>query len=154
MPRLSTTVLEYTYTNTKSHQPPHLEATFLANLTNKTFLCPPTLHICVSAEKLQPLWEHERHVPSVGAPILPQHRVSQHLLHLTIQRWREDFNFHITFDSCGIILLTCFQSACVVLFIWKKVRILIQLEVLWLLAVMWIWCTSSLLPCESWCSET
>ncbi len=42
----------------------------MCNVINDAFLC-------FSPEKLQPLWEHKRHVPSVRAAFLPQHRVSQ-----------------------------------------------------------------------------
>lgn len=35
--------------------------------------------ICMFPEKLQPFWEHARHLPSVRPPLLPQHRVRLHV---------------------------------------------------------------------------
>lgn len=45
-------------------------------------------NVCMFPEKLQPLWEHARHLPSVWPPLLPQHRVRLHVLNV-FEKWCE-----------------------------------------------------------------
>lgn len=61
--------------------------------------------ICIFLEKLQPVWEHARDLPSVWAPLLPQHRVRLHVLNM-FELWCEkplthkDMRFAVQADVC------------------------------------------------------